>query len=146
MMSANQNSNPNHQATDKAWFCPACASADITASTLAGGDAQCNTCTWKGAVEELPTFHFTHDMGTPEEVFRSFFLDVRKLLGQNFATQIGHTLIKWGFLEPPDPKNHQAIVRTLSRYVGVITKAVVVAIIEERKAMEKEKFREQPPS
>lgn len=144
MDSANQNHNPNHNPTDKAWFCPACGSSDITASSLAGGDASCNTCTWKGAVTDLPTFHFTHDMGTPEEVFTAFFRDVRKLLGSSFATQIGHMLIKWGFLDAPDPKNHQQVVKTLSRYVGAITKAAVYAIVAERQAMEKEKLRERP--
>ncbi len=145
MESANQNGNPNHNPTDRAWFCPACGSADITASSLAGGEASCNTCTWKGGTVDLPTFHFTHDMGTPEEVFTAFFRDVRKLLGQNFATPIGHMLIKWGFLDAPDQKNAQQVTRTLSRFIGSISKAVVVAIIEERRAMEKEKHRGQPP-
>jgi hypothetical protein len=53
-------------------------------------------------------------------------------------------LIKWGFLEAPDGKNNVRIVKTLSRYVGAITKAVVTVIVAERQAMEKEKFREQP--
>jgi hypothetical protein len=140
---ANQNDKPNHTSADRAWFCPACGSSDVTASALAGGHANCNTCTWTGSVEELPTFLFTHDMGTPEEVFRSFFIDTRKLLGQHFATQIGHMLIKWGFLEAPDGKNTARVVKLLSRYVGAITKAVVVAIVTERQAMEKEGFREQ---
>ncbi len=140
---ANQNDKPNHIATDKAWFCPACGGSDVTASALAGGNANCNTCTWKGAVEELPTFFFTHDMGTPEEVFRAFFLDTRKLLGSTFATQFGHLLIKWGFLDAPDGKNNAQVVKVLSRYVGAITKAVVTTVVSERQAMEKEKFREQ---
>lgn len=140
---ANQNDRPNHTPNDRAWFCPACGCADVTASSLAGGNAKCNVCTWAGTVEELPTFLFTHDMGTPEEVFRAFFVDTRKLLGQHFATQFGHMLIKWGFLEAPNGKNHAVVVKTLSRYVGVITKAVVTAVVTERQAMEKEKFREQ---
>lgn len=143
MTSANNNANPN-AATDRAWFCPACGSADVVASALAGGAASCNICTWKGTVEDLPTFIFQHDLGTtPEEVFQQFFLDTRKLLGQHFATQIGHMLIKWGFLDAPTPENTKRIVKTLSRYVAAITKAAVVAIVEERKVMEKEKFREQ---
>lgn len=143
---ANQNDKPNHAPTDKAWFCPACGSSDVTASALAGGGASCNTCVWKGSVEELPTFFFTHDMGTPEEVFRAFFIDTRKLLGQHFATQMGHLLIKWGFLDAPDGsdgKNHELLVKMLSRYVGAIAKAVVTAVVAERQAMEREKFREQ---
>lgn len=146
MNPANNNANPNATAT-RAYFCPACGGANVDASALSGGSAKCNVCTWTGTVEELPTFIFQHDLGgTPEEVFRTFFLDVRKLLGSHFATQIGHMLIKWGFLDAPTPQNQQRVVKTLGRYVAAITKAAVVAIVEERKAMEKEKFREQPPA
>ena len=141
---ANGNSNPNNATPDKAWFCPACGSASVTASSLAGGAASCNTCTWRGAVEDLPTFFFTHDMGTPEEVFHAFFGDVRKLLGKHFATQIGQMLIKWGFMDAPDGKNNAKVGRVLSRYVGSISRAAVTAIIAEREAMEKEKMRDQP--
>ena len=42
-----------------------------------------------------------------------------------FATQIGHMLIKWGFLDAPTPENTKRIVKTLSRYVAAITKAEV---------------------
>lgn len=143
MSSANNNANPNSAGTDRAYFCPACGSADVNVSALAGGNAKCNICSWSGSVEELPAFVFQHDLGGPEEVFRSFFLDMRKLLGQHFATQIGHMLIKWGFLDTPTPENQQRVVKTLGRYVAAITKAAVVAIVEERRAMEKEKFREQ---
>ena len=45
--------------------------------------------------------------------------------------------------DAPTPENTKRIIKTLSRYVAAITKAAVVAIVEERKAMEKEKFREQ---
>lgn len=143
MNSANENANPNRATPDRAWFCPACGSTDVTASSLAGGNANCNVCTWKGQVEDLPTFLFTHDLGTPEEVFLAFFTDVRKVLGQHFAVQIGHLLVKWGFLDAPSKQNHERIVRTLSRYVGAAARAVVAAIVAERQAMEKEKFREQ---
>jgi len=143
MNPVNNNANPNSSTDSRAYFCPACGSANVNASSLAGGSANCNICTWKGTVEELPTFVFQHDLGGPEEVFRTFFLDIRKLLGQHFATQIGHLLIKWGFLDAPTPENQQRVIKTLSRYVAAITKAAVVAIVEERKAMEKEKFREQ---
>lgn len=144
MDSANENANPNRAITDRGWFCPACGGADVTASSLAGGKANCNICSWKGAVEELPTMLFEHDMGTPEEILRSFFLDVRKLLGSSFATQFGHLLIKWGFLDAPTPKNQSHVIRVLTRYMGAITKAVVQAVLRERQAIEREKHGEQP--
>lgn len=142
-MSANNNANPNVSQTDRAYFCPACGSANVDGSSLAGGSAKCNVCSWSGSVEEMPAFAFQHESGTPDEIFRSFFLDVRKAFGQHIATQIGHLLIKWGFLDAPGPANQQRVIKTLARYVAAITKAAVVAIVEERKAIEKETFRAQ---
>jgi hypothetical protein len=136
---ANGNANPNNQPTDKGYFCPSCGGANVTASALAGGDAKCNICTWKGRVEELATFHFTHDMGSPEEVFKAFFMDMRKVLARDFATVMGQMLIKWGFMDAPDKQNHARIVRVLNRYMGAIARAVCEAIIAERQKMEREK-------
>ena len=108
MNPANGNANPNNQPTDKGWFCAACGSADVTASALAGGAAKCNVCTWVGKVEELATFFFTHDMGTPQEVFKAFFMDMRKVMAKQFATVMGQMLIKWGFMDAPRSEEHGA--------------------------------------
>lgn len=144
MRPANGNANPNSQPMDKGWFCPSCGAADVTGSALAGGDAKCNICTWTGKVEEFATFRFTHDMGSPEEVFRNFFLDVRKVMSRDFAIVIGQLLIKWGLMEQPDAKNHTQVTKVMNRYLGVIAKAIVAAIIKERQMIEKEKHGEQP--
>jgi hypothetical protein len=139
MKPANGNANPNNQPNAKAWFCPACGGADVTVSSLAGGDASCNICSWAGKVEDLPTFHFSHDGGTPEEVLRTFFSDVRKLLAQQqFATSIGLLLIKWGFLTQPDKKTAVVFGKHLSRYVGEAAKAVVQSVIKVRADIERE--------
>jgi hypothetical protein len=142
MNPANGNANPNNQPRDKGYFCPACGGANIVASALAGGDAKCNVCTWRGRVEELATFHFTHDMGSPEEVFKAFANDMRKILSRDFATVMGQMLIKWGFMDPPDPKTHARIVRTLARYMGAIAQGVCNAIIAERQKIEVEEHGE----
>ncbi len=130
------------------WFCPTCGAADVTASNLAGGAAKCNICTWTGKVEELATFHFTHDMGSPQEVFRAFFMDMRKVMAREFATVMGQMLIKWGFMDAPDSKNMKQVQRVLARYIGVISQAVCKAIVAERQAIEREKHGEpdQPPA
>lgn len=141
-MPANGNANPNNQPTDKGYFCPVCGGANVTASALAGGEAKCNICTWTGKVEELATFRFTHDMGSPEEVFKAFFMDMRKVMAKHFATVMGQMLIKWGFMDAPDKKNHAQIVRVLNRYMGSISQAVCKAIIAERQAIEREKHGE----
>jgi hypothetical protein len=142
MIPANGNANPNNQPTDKGWFCPTCGAADVTASGLAGGAAKCNVCTWTGRVEELATFRFTHDMGSPEEVFSAFFKDMRNVLTQQFAVAVGQLLIKWGFMDAPDKKNNAQVVRTLARYMGAVSQAVCKAIIAERQAIEREKHGE----
>jgi hypothetical protein len=129
----------------KALFCAGCGSADVTTPTLAGGVASCNVCGWKGAVEELAVFHFTHDLGSPEQVFQQFFLELRKLLSREFAQGIGQLLIKWGFLEQPTPKNLSTVQQHLGRYVGGIAKAIAESVVKTRAAIEKEKH-ESPPA
>jgi hypothetical protein len=144
MSHANDNANPNSQPTAAGYFCPTCGAADVTASGLAGGAAKCNVCTWTGTVEELATFRFTHDMGSPEEVFRAFFADMRRLISQEFAIAVGQLLIKWGFMDAPDAKSREQVRRTLARYVGVSAKAISEAIIRERQVIEREKHVKQP--
>jgi ribosomal protein L37AE/L43A len=36
---------------DFAYFCPACGTASVEASGLAGGVAKCDVCKWEGKVE-----------------------------------------------------------------------------------------------
>jgi hypothetical protein len=140
MIAANDGTRPDA----KALFCSACGSADVTASALAGGDASCNVCSWKGKVEDLAAFHFTHGMGDPEMVFRQFFLEIRKLLSMAFAKEVGLMLIKWGFLEEPTPKNLANVQKTLARYIAGIAKAIAESIARTRSDIEKEARGEQP--
>lgn len=128
-------------ATDKAWFCSTCGAADISASELAGGEAHCNVCGWNGKVEDLATFRFSHGMNSPDEVFRMFFLDVRKMLSAGFAQDIGQMLIKWGFLETPTPKNARAVQQRLARYIAAVAKGIVDSIVRTRAELEREQHR-----
>lgn len=139
MKPANGNANPNSQLNDKAYFCTACGAADVTASALAGGDASCNVCGWKGHVEDLSVFHFSQDLGSPEEVFRRFFMDVRQLFAKQLAQDLGQLLLKWGFMDTPTPKNMKAVQHQLARYLAGAAKAVAVSIVATRAELEKEK-------
>jgi hypothetical protein len=130
---------PANSNADRGYFCPSCGGADVTASGLAGGEAKCNICTWSGTVEELATFHFMHETGSPEEIARAFFSDMRKVLARDFAQQIGLWLIRWGFMDAPDSKNMKDVQRVLSRYLGIAAQAMVKAIITERQKIEREK-------
>jgi hypothetical protein len=67
-------------ATHKLYFCSACGSASVNASSLAGGDACCTICSWKGKTEELVALPLGDGIGAPDDVYRAFFLDVRALL------------------------------------------------------------------
>jgi hypothetical protein len=139
MNSANDN-NPD----DKARFCATCGSAYLTASELAGGEASCTVCGWKGRVEDLATFRFSHGMGSQEEVFRLFFLDIRKLLSKQFAQDAGVMLIKWGFIDAPDKKNVAAVQQKFARYIAVIAKSIAEGVVRTRADIEKETHRDQP--
>jgi hypothetical protein len=141
---ANNNANPNGAINDRAVFCPACGAADIQASSLAGGAASCNVCGWKGCVEDLVVFRFSHDMGTTEEVYRAFFLDVRKLFGQQIATNVGLLLLKWGFLPELTPRNMKEFTKLLTRYVAAAAMAMTQSFFKTRADIEKEHHREQP--
>ena len=135
MKAVNNNSNPNAATTeDRVWWCPRCGSASVNASTLAGGAASCNVCDWKGAVEELLTSNFQHDLGSPEAVAHTFFLDVRRAISPpQFSVEICKLLIKWGFMSSPNPQ-------VLARYMGAIAKGMVGGIIHERQAIERERI------
>lgn len=136
---ANGNANPNNTPNAKAWFCPTCGGADVTASSLAGGDATCNICGWKGPVEGLAVFHFNQDMGSQEQILRNIFMDLRKMMGVAFAQQLGTVLMKWGFMDVPDGSNQAATVKLLSRYTAAAARGILKGVIEERGTIEKEK-------
>ena len=140
MNAANDNLGPD----DKALFCTACGSADINSSNLAGGEAGCNVCGWKGRVEDLAVFHFTHGMGSPDEVFHLFFLDMRKLFSLQFASAFAPMLLKWGFLEEVSPKSLETVRRHLARYVAGVAKAAVLSVVKTRAEIEKEKLNAKP--
>lgn len=128
----------------RALFCTACGSADVVASSLAGGEASCNVCSWKGKVEELAVLPFGHNMGDAQQVFRSFFLEIRTLMSMQFGRDFGALLIKWGFLEQPTPKNADKVRKVLARYVAGAAKAILESVAKTRADIEKEEHRESP--
>lgn len=136
--------NDNLGMNDRALFCAVCGAADVTSSGLAGGEAGCNVCGWKGRVEELAALPFQHDMGSTDEVYRRFFLDLRKLLSTGFATDVGKVLIKWGFMEEPTAKNMKQVQQHLARYIAGIAKALATSIVQTRAEIEKENHSARP--
>lgn len=114
----------------KAVFCPQCGAASVDRSLL-GGTASCKVCDWSGPEHELAAMPFEHGYGNDQELARAFFLDVRKLLGERFALEVGRMLMRWGFLPVAEP-------RLLARYLSAAARAIVQSIFEERTKLEKE--------
>ncbi len=119
--------------TDKAYFCAACGSALVDASSFIGGEASCGVCDWHGKVEDLAVVPFSQEVGSPEEVLRQLFIDIRGLFSKAISPDLIRLLLKWGFLN--QPINRQEV----ARYFGGIAKSVAQGIVATRAEIEKEK-------
>lgn len=118
---------------ETSYFCPKCQSPLVTVSALVGGEATCEACSWKGPSQELLGYQFTSGFNNAEEVIQAFGRDIRMLLARNgVGLELGKLIIKWGFAPSID-------VPTLSRYVGAVARGIAVSVLEERRAIEKEK-------
>lgn len=134
---------PQPKPNDKAYFCPRCGSSTVETSELAGGECSCRSCKWTGRLEELPTFHFSHDMGSPEQVTQAFLSELRRLGATTLALPLAQFLIKWGFIAAHPPKDNVGLklyARDLGRYVDSAVIAMASAIIKTRDAIELERF------
>jgi len=117
----------------KSYFCPSCNSPLVNLPALAGGEASCQKCTWKGPNTELLGYEFKTGFDNAEEILHAFARDIRLLMAQNESgLKMGQLIIKWGLVQNVD-------VPTLSRYVGNVARAIAVSVLETRKDIEKEK-------
>lgn len=116
-------------------FCPKCGSCLVEYSALAGGDAACGACSWKGGVADLLVTPFKHDLGSNEEVLRAFSVEFRNTLAKNAGVQLGRLLINWGLLTSSDA---DVQTKQLSRLLAAMAKGAVQALIEERAALVRE--------
>ena len=118
---------------ETSYFCPKCQSPLVTFSNLSGGDASCQACNWKGPNNELLGYQFESGFSNADEVVAAFAKDIKLLLArEGVGLKIGQLIIKWGFVTSID-------VPTLSRYVAAVAKGMALAVLEERRAIEKEK-------
>jgi len=122
---------------DKAYFCPTCGSSAIEASTLVGGAASCSSCQWSGLTTDLVVHVFKHDLGTSDDVVKAFAQEFKGLIGKHMATPLAALLHKWGFFVSNPPKSEE-----LTRYAVAMAKASIIAILEVRREMEKERVRD----
>lgn len=126
-------------------FCPECGSPSIEAgmTLLVEGAVtpyDCKACGWHGGEGALLNIPFSHEFGDDKDILIHLMGDLRTVLAKHCATAIGGFLMKWGFLSRAI-NNGQIVLnpRQLSRYMTVISKAVLIAVIDERHKMEREK-------
>ncbi len=127
----------------EAKFCPNCGSASVDFSTLVGGEASCNACSWKGISTQLVVFPFKHEMGSEEEVARAFANDVRRVVG-DMATPLAQLLAKWGFIDAKPPTREDKLklyTKELTFYITEAARAVAISFITTRQQIEMEKGR-----
>lgn len=116
---------------DTAFFCPACGTSSIKASNLAGGDASCTICEWKGTREELLNIPFEHSFDSQEEMLKRFVNQLASALAKTSAFEVGKVLTQWGFL---DEKN---LTEELKIYIKVMAIAATKAAVETRQQLER---------
>ncbi len=115
----------------EAHFCAKCGSPAVDFSTLAGGEASCRSCGWKGVREDLLLHTFSHAFSSEEEVLQAFTADIRTLMTE-MGPKFVHLLLRWGFIGKVDPK----IVLPYFRAVGV---AIATTTLKVRDELAKEK-------
>ena len=130
------NQPPPNAPNTKSFFCPACSSASIEVSVLAGGQATCKSCNWIGRKESLTVFHFSQDLGSPEEVAQAFVSDITRMFAKEYALPLLRFISKWGFIDANrlDPK-------IVGRYIERAARAAAVSILRTREELEIEKFK-----
>lgn len=120
--------------------CPTCGSPLVKFSSLIGGSAECGACHWHGKNDELLTVPHISMGSDKASILIAMRNDIRKVFSTN-AIHFVRFLVKWGFvdavqrgesIEVTDPS--QAV-----RYMNVIAAAAMVAVVEEREKIEKEK-------
>lgn len=122
---------------DHVYVCPECASPSVEYSALEGGEASCKACSWKGNKSDLLAVPFVNKFGTEEEVLIAIRSEWRGIFGK-FGTELGRFLVRWGFmvLNVDDTKGMN---KTLSRYLTAMASSSLVAVMQERQKIEKER-------
>ena len=116
---------------ETAYFCPACGTSSVQSSALAGGEASCSVCSWKGTREELVGFQFEHTFSSQEEMVTRFVNQLASALARSSAVEIGRVLAQWGFLEEKTMKED------LKVYLRMMSVAATKAVIEARQHIER---------
>lgn len=113
---------------ETAYFCPSCGSPSVDHSVLVGGNASCKKCGWSGPNSELLAHDFEHDFTSPEAMVDMLVRDVSNVLVKLAAVQLGHVLVKWGFLDA----THKDAAKHLRQYMIEAGKAMTISFVQTR--------------
>ena len=116
---------------DTVFFCPACGTSSVKASSLAGGDASCEVCSWTGTREELLNLLFEHAFDSQEEMLMRFVNQLASVLARSSALEVGRVLLQWGFLE------EKHMQEDLKIYIKTMAIAATKAVVETRQQLER---------
>ena len=115
---------------DEVYVCPQCQSPALDLGNI-GDDVRCRKCGWGGKVKDTIAAPFQNPFSSQQQATEQFVKDIGMWVVETGAIELGRVLIKWGFMDRknPDPK-------VLGRYATAIAKAVAIAILREREAIE----------
>ncbi len=120
-------------------ICPQCGSSAVDFSSLHGGDASCRGCAWKGTSTDL------FEVPVPQDGVvwaHTVFNEVRNLFSGELGIPYLKFLLRWGFIEGDPAKIAGTVDRKVfARYLAAIGRAVFVALLETRSALEVERVR-----
>jgi len=119
------------------YFCPNCGGAAVDTPLLAGGQASCRSCGWKGAATELVAAPMPEDVQLkPEAFIREFTSDFKIMFAKECAAPVMRLLVKWGFMPAMAEREHMKTL--LARYLRAVAIASVQALFDERAKIENE--------
>jgi len=132
------------------YFCPECGSASLTMrGTAFVEDGQslakfsCNVCNWSGGRQDVAAMDVSHEMGSDEEMVRTLITDLKNLLAQKTGVYFAHFLTKWGFLNGTNKSNNTLL---LAKYLAVISRKIIEALLLERAEIEKKRINDERKS
>jgi len=116
--------------------CPLCGATSVDYSVLAGGEAKCRACKWKGTTEQLIIADIEHIYGTRDGIGMALSNDMRRLFSNPaFGQDLVRFLVKWGFMQLTG--DNKKDTQTAARYISSIASACLMSVIGEREKIEK---------
>jgi len=114
------------------YVCPSCGNELKLPEITSGSNTITCSCGWSGTENQLLATAYQEHIGSEEDTTRALVNDIRQVLSEHFAVEIGRFLKRWGFMEKPT-------AYVLGRYLHAISVAMLAAVIKEYAKLEKER-------